>query len=35
MRDRRERAAWVYGAPRPGMQHVAQHFGFWQDIEVG
>ena len=29
------RAAWRYEAPRPAMSHVADRFGFWQDVEVG
>jgi uncharacterized protein (DUF427 family) len=33
--DRHERAAWIYEAPRPSMRHVANHFGFWEDVEVG
>ena len=33
--DRHERAAWIYEAPRPSMRHVADRFGFWEDIEVG
>ena len=32
---RHARAAWVYEAPRPKMERVAQRFGFWQDVEVG
>jgi uncharacterized protein (DUF427 family) len=32
---RHERAAWIYEAPRPGMKHVAERFGFWEDVEVG
>jgi uncharacterized protein (DUF427 family) len=31
---RHERAAWVYEAPQPRMQQVAQRFGFWKDVEV-
>ena len=30
------RAAWRYEAsPRPSMQHVADRFGFWHEVEVG
>jgi len=29
------RAAWIYEAPRPSMRHVANRFGFWEDVEVG
>ena len=29
------RAAWRNDALRPSMSHVADHFGFWQDVEVG
>jgi uncharacterized protein (DUF427 family) len=32
---RHERAAWRYEAPRPSMSHVAGHFGFWDEVEVG
>ena len=32
---RHARAAWIYEAPRPAMQHVAGRFSFWQDVEVG
>ena len=32
---RHERAAWIYEAPRPGMKHVAERFGFWEDVELG
>ena len=32
---RHPRAAWRYEAPRPAMSHVADRFGFWQDVEVG
>jgi len=28
------RAAWRYEAPRPSMQHVADRFGFWHEVEV-
>jgi uncharacterized protein (DUF427 family) len=28
-------AAWIYEAPRPSMRHVANRFGFWEDVEVG
>jgi uncharacterized protein (DUF427 family) len=33
--ERHERAAWRYEAPLPSMKHVADRFGFWQDVEVG
>ena len=33
--DRYPRAAWIYEAPRPSMRHVADRFGFWEDVEVG
>lgn len=33
--ERSERAAWIYEAPRGGMQPVADHVGFWEDVEVG
>ena len=33
--DRYERAGWIYEAPRPSMRHVANRFGFWDDVEVG
>ena len=29
------RAAWRYEAQRPSMQHVADRFGFWHEVEVG
>jgi uncharacterized protein (DUF427 family) len=32
---RHERAAWIYEAPRPSMKHVAERFGFWEDVEMG
>jgi uncharacterized protein (DUF427 family) len=32
---RHARAAWRYEAPRPAMNHVADRFGFWEDIELG
>lgn len=32
---RYRRAAWMYEAPRPSMQHVARRFSFWDDVEVG
>ena len=32
---RHERAAWIYEAPRPSMKHVAERFGFWEDVELG
>jgi len=32
---RHERAAWTYEAPRPSMKHVAERFGFWEDVELG
>lgn len=31
---RHERAAWIYEAPRASMSHLAQRFGFWDDVEV-
>ena len=31
---RHERAAWRYEAPRPSMSHVADRFGFWDEVEV-
>jgi len=33
--ERHPRAAWIYEAPRPSMRHVADRFGFWEDVEVG
>jgi uncharacterized protein (DUF427 family) len=33
--ERYPRAAWIYEAPRPSMRHVADRFGFWEDVEVG
>ena len=33
--ERHARAAWRYEAPRPSMAHVADRFGFWDDVEVG
>lgn len=33
--NRYTRAAWIYEAPRPAMRHVANRFGFWDDVEVG
>ena len=32
--QRHARAAWRYEAPQPSMQHVANRFGFWDDVEV-
>jgi uncharacterized protein (DUF427 family) len=32
---RHARAAWRYEAPRSAMNHVADRFGFWEDIELG
>ena len=32
---RHVRAAWRYEAPRPSMNHVADRFGFWEDVMVG
>ena len=32
---RHERAAWRYEAPLPSMHHVADRFGFWDEVEVG
>ena len=31
---RHPRNAWVYEAPQPKMQQVAQRVGFWEDVEV-
>ena len=31
---RHARAAWRYEAPRPSMRHVADRFGFWDEVEV-
>ena len=31
---RSKRAAWSYEAPQPKMRHVADRFGFWEDVEV-
>ena len=31
---RHARAAWRYEAPRPSMSHVADRFGFWDEVEV-
>jgi uncharacterized protein (DUF427 family) len=31
---RHARAAWRYEAPRPNMRHVADRFGFWDEVEV-
>jgi uncharacterized protein (DUF427 family) len=28
------RVAWSYEAPREPLRHVAQRFGFWQDVEL-
>ena len=33
--NRYPRASWIYEAPRPSMRHVANRFGFWEDVEVG
>jgi uncharacterized protein (DUF427 family) len=33
--NRNERAAWRYEAPQPSMRHVADRFGFWDEVEVG
>ena len=33
--ERHARAAWRYEAPRPAMNHVAERFGFWEDVELG
>jgi uncharacterized protein (DUF427 family) len=33
--ERHPRAAWIYEAPRPSMRHVANRFGFWEDVKVG
>lgn len=32
---RHARAAWRYEAPLPSMRHVADRFGFWNEVEVG
>ena len=32
---RHARAAWRYESPRPAMNHVADRFGFWEDVELG
>ena len=32
---RHARNAWVYEAPLPRLQQVAQRVGFWQDVQVG
>ncbi len=32
---RHQRAAWSYEAPRPSMKHVAERFGFWEEVELG
>jgi uncharacterized protein (DUF427 family) len=32
---RYERAAWIYEAPLPKMQHVGGRVGFWRDVTVG
>jgi uncharacterized protein (DUF427 family) len=32
---RHARAAWRYEAPKPSMAHVADRFGFWEDVKVG
>jgi uncharacterized protein (DUF427 family) len=32
---RHERAAWRYEGPLPSMKHVADRFGFWDEVEVG
>ena len=31
---RHARAAWRYEAPRPSMNHVADRFGFWHEVEL-
>jgi uncharacterized protein (DUF427 family) len=31
----RHEAAWRYEAPLPSMYHVADRFGFWDQVEVG
>ncbi|MBM3597143.1 MAG: DUF427 domain-containing protein [Alphaproteobacteria bacterium] len=31
---RHARAAWRYEAPKPSMAHVADRFGFWEDVKV-
>jgi uncharacterized protein (DUF427 family) len=32
--ERFARAAWRYQAPRPSMRHVADRFGFWNEVEL-
>jgi uncharacterized protein (DUF427 family) len=31
---RHQRASWVYEAPQPAKQQIAQRFGFWKDVKV-
>jgi uncharacterized protein (DUF427 family) len=33
--ERHARAAWRDEAPRQSMSHVADRFGFWNEVEVG
>ena len=33
--QRHARAAWRYEAPLPSMRHLADRFGFWDEVEVG
>jgi uncharacterized protein (DUF427 family) len=32
--QRHARAAWRYEAPLPSMRHLADRFGFWDEVEV-
>jgi uncharacterized protein (DUF427 family) len=32
---RHARNAWIYEAPQPAMQQVADRVGFWEDVKVG
>ena len=33
--NRHPRNAWIYEAPQPAMQQVANRVGFWEDVKVG
>jgi uncharacterized protein (DUF427 family) len=33
--QRHARAVWRYEAPLPSMRHLADRFGFWDEVEVG
>jgi uncharacterized protein (DUF427 family) len=33
--QRHARAAWRYEPPLPSMRHLADRFGFWDEVEVG